>query len=153
MKKITYIAMIAALYAGLTICLAPISFGLVQCRIAEAMTVLPLFSPSAIPGLFIGCFLANLYTGNILDIIAGSIATLIAACCTYIFRKNKWIAVLFPVIVNAVIVGGYLGLFIDASQPVWLYMLTVGAGQAVACYGLGIPLHSILKKIEKKIIP
>ena len=150
MKRLTYSAVIAAVYAVLTIFLAPISFGFLQCRVSEALTVLPVMSSAAVPGLFIGCLISNIYMGNMIDIIFGSIATLAAAICTRLTRKNKWVAMIFPVIFNAVIVGGYLGLFIDTSksQPVWLYMLSVGAGQAVACYGLGIPLLNILKKLK-----
>ncbi len=148
MKKLTYAAVIAAIYAALTLFLTPISFGFIQCRVSEALTILPVMSPVAVPGLFIGCLVANIYTGSIIDIIFGSLTTLLAAWCTYLTRKNRWVAMIFPVVFNAIVVGGYLALFVDKSQPVWLYMLSVGAGQAVACYGLGIPLHNLLKKFN-----
>ena len=92
--------MIAALYAALTIALAPISFGPVQFRVAEALTLLPFFMPEAIPGLFIGCLLAN-FTGGfgIIDIVFGSAATLLAAWLTY-EMPNMWLAAIPPVIVN-----------------------------------------------------
>ncbi len=154
LRKITYGAVIAAVYAALTLVLAPISMGAVQCRISEALTVMPLFTPVAIPGLFIGCLLANIFIGgSVYDIVFGSLTTLLAAFLTRRFQKNKWIAMIFPVVLNAVVVGGYIGLFLDNSMAVWLCMLTVGAGQAVACYGLGLPLLKILTKLfEKKTL-
>ncbi len=153
LRSITYSAIIAAVYAALTLVLAPVSMGAVQCRISEALTILPLFTPVAIPGLFIGCLIANLFLGSVYDIIFGSLTTLLAAFLTYRFRKNRYIALLFPVVLNAVVVGGYIGLFLDNSMAVWLCMLTVGLGQAVACFGLGLPLHTLLRKlkIEEKI--
>ncbi len=150
LKKITFGAVLAAVYAVLTLVLAPVSMGAVQCRISEALTALPLITPVAIPGLFVGCLIANIFLGSIYDMVFGSLATLLAAFLTYRFRKNKWLALFFPVIINAVIVGGYIGLFLSPGMPVWLCMVTVGLGQAVACYGLGMPLYNILKKILKK---
>ncbi len=147
-RKLTYGAALAAVYAVLTLVLAPISMGAVQCRVSEALMVFPLFSPVCIPGLFIGCLLANIFIGgSVYDIVFGSLTTLLAAFLTYRFRRNKWIALLFPVVLNAVIVGGYIGLFLDNSMAVWLCMVTVGLGQAVACYGLGFPLYKILEKL------
>ena len=146
LRKLTYGAVIAAVYAVLTLVLAPISMGAVQCRISEALTVLPMLTGVAVPGLFVGCLLANIFLGSFYDIVFGSLATLLAAVLTRRFRKNKWIAMIFPVIINAVIVGGYIALFLDNSLAVWVSMLFVGLGQAVACYGLGIPLYMFLKK-------
>lgn len=146
LRKITYGAVIGAVYAVLTLVLAPISMGAVQCRISEALTVLPLLTGVAVPGLFVGCLVANLFLGSIYDIIFGSLATLVAAALTRFTRKNKWLAMAFPVLINAVVVGGYIGLFLDNSTAVWVCMLTVGIGQMIACYGLGIPLYMFLKK-------
>ena len=85
-------AIIAAMYAALTILFAPISYGAVQVRISEAFTILPLFTPAAIPGLFIGCLLANILGGAIVwDIIFGSLATLIGAALGYLLRFNRWL--------------------------------------------------------------
>lgn len=151
LRKLTYGAVIAAVYAALTLVLAPISMGAVQCRISEALTVLPLFTPVAIPGLFIGCLLANIFIGgSVYDIVFGSLTTLLAAYLTRRYRHNKWLAMAFPVVLNAVVVGGYIGLFLDNSMAVWLCMVTVGLGQAIACYGLGLPLYNILKKLFGK---
>ena len=147
LQKIAYGAVIAAVYAALTLVLAPISMGAVQCRVAEALTVLPMLTPVAVPGLFIGCLLANIFIGgSIYDIVFGSLTTLFAAFLTRRFRKNKWVAMLFPVLLNGIVVGGYIGLFLDRSMAVWLCMLAVAAGQAVACYALGLPLYKLLQK-------
>ena len=90
--RITQGAVITALYVVLTMVFAPISFGPVQVRIAEALCILPMFTPAAIPGLFIGCLIANLIGGGIiLDVIFGSIATLIGAVLGYMLRKNRWL--------------------------------------------------------------
>ncbi|MBE7025868.1 MAG: QueT transporter family protein [Ruminococcaceae bacterium] len=150
LRQLTYGASIAAVYAVLTLVLAPISMGAVQCRISEALTILPLFTPVAIPGLFIGCLLANVFLGSIYDIIFGSLTTLAAAYLTYRFRRNTYIALLFPVILNAVVVGGYIGLFLDNSMAEWLCMVMVGLGQAVACYGIGLPLSRVLENLMKR---
>ncbi|MBE7062721.1 MAG: QueT transporter family protein [Clostridia bacterium] len=150
LRQVTFGAIIAAVYAALTLVLSPISMGAVQCRISEALTILPLFTPVAIPGLFIGCLIANVFLGSVYDIVFGSLTTLLAAFLTWKCRKNKYIAMLFPVVLNAVIVGGYIGLFLDNSMAVWLCMAMVGLGQAVACYGLGLPLYKILKKLFRK---
>lgn len=149
LKQLTFGALIGAVYAVLTLVLAPISVSAIQCRISEALTVLPLLTPWAIPGLFVGCLVANIFVGSIYDMVFGSLATLLAALLTYRFRKNKWIAMSFPVLINAVVVGGYIGLFLSPGMPIWLCMVTVGLGQAVACYGLGLPLYNLVKKILK----
>ncbi len=150
LRQITFGAIIAAVYAVLTLVLSPISMGAVQCRISEALTILPLFTPVAVPGLFVGCLIANVFLGSVYDIIFGSLTTLVAAFLTWRCRKNKYVAILFPVLLNAVVVGGYIGLFLDNSMAVWLCMLTVGLGQAVACYGLGLPLYKILGELFRK---
>jgi len=142
-KKITYASIIAAIYIAATFLLTSISYGPFQCRISEALTVLPVLTPVAIPGLFVGCFIANLIAGNIIDIIFGSLTTLVAAILTYKTRKNIWVAMIFPVILNAIVVGGYLGY---GTKSIWFVMLSVGVGQIVACYVIGIPLYMILKK-------
>lgn len=148
LRTLTFGASIAAVYAVLTLVLAPVSMGAVQCRISEALTVLPLFTPVAIPGLFIGCLIANIFLGSVYDVIFGSLTTLLAAFLTYRFRRNKLIAMLFPVVLNGVVVGGYIGLFLDRSMAVWVCMLMVAIGQAVACYGLGLPLCTLLEKLK-----
>lgn len=139
-------AVIAALYAALTLLLAPISYGAIQCRISEAMTVLPILIPQAIPGLFVGCLVANLYTGMLTDILFGSLATLIAAVGTSLLRKKPLLAAACPVIANAVIVG--LMLSVTNGLPVALTMLEVAAGE-IAAVALGYAvLLPVLRRLD-----
>lgn len=143
-KTITKGAMIAALYAAATLILAPLSFGPMQLRVSEALTLLPFFMPSATYGLFVGCMLANFVGGfGIWDTFFGSIATLIAAKITE-RMPNIWLAAAPPVIVNAVIIGLMLHLLTDV--PLSATMLYIMLGQAAACYCIGIPLMSFLEK-------
>ena len=102
----TRAAMIAAIYVVLCVVFQPISYGAIQTRIAEALTILPFFTPAAIPGLFIGCLIANLLGGGILvDVICGSAATLIGAVGTYMLRnKSRYLAPLPPIAANVLIV-------------------------------------------------
>ena len=148
-QYITQAALIAAVYAALTLALAPISYMNIQLRVAEAMTVLPAIFPSAIPGLFVGCILANTLGpgAGVLDIIFGSLATLLAAWLSYKLRKHTYLVPLPPVIVNAVIIGAVLSY--AYNLPLALTMLQVGAGQLLACYGIGLPLLFLVKKIKK----
>ena len=99
-------AMIAAIYVVLCIAFAPISYGAIQVRIAEALTILPYFTPAAIPGLFIGCLIANLIGGSVLiDVIGGSIATLLGATATWLLRKkSRYLAPIPPILANTLIV-------------------------------------------------
>lgn len=153
--------MIAGLYAALTLAIAPIAFSAVQFRVSEALTVLPAFTATAIPGLSLGCALANLagfFLGmnplGLIDAVVGTLATLIA---TLLSRqagkmKGKWMRRLLvplpPVLVNAVIVGLELTfVFGPASVPGFAaYAVSVLIGEAVICYGLGIPLMLILER-------
>ncbi len=141
--------LIAALYVALTLLFAPISFAQIQFRISEALTLLPVLSLSSVPGLFIGCLTANLITGQPWqDVIFGSLATLIAAILTRKLRKNIWLAALMPVVVNAVVIS--LMLHLVYGLPLYISFLTVGAGQALVCYLLGVPMVKVLenRKIE-----
>ena len=141
---------IAALYFVLTIVNASFSYGMIQVRISEALCVLPFFTPAAVPGLFIGCFFANLVgsTLGIFDVVFGSLATLVAAAIT-LFIKNKWLLPLPSVVVNAFAVGALL--YFLADLPFWESALYVGAGQAVACFGLGLPLFFLLNKHKDRL--
>jgi len=137
-------AMIGAIYVVLTLIFAPISYGMVQVRISEMLMVLPYFTGAAVPGLFVGCMIANIFGGHgMLDIVFGSLATLIAA---HLVTKidNKYLVPLPPVIVNAVIVGMVLSIVLE--MPFYLTAIWVGIGQVVACYGLGLPLLLFLEK-------
>ena len=123
-------AVIAALYAAMTLLLAPISYGPIQLRLSEAMTLLPILLPQAVPGLFVGCLIANLYTGMLTDIIFGSLATLLAAVGTCFLRKKPALAAACPVAANGVIVG--LVLALSFNLPVALTMLEVAIGEVGA---------------------
>lgn len=138
-------AVIAALYAAMTLLLAPISYGPIQLRLSEAMTLLPILLPQAVPGLFVGCLIANLYTGMLTDIIFGSLATLLAAIGTYLLRKKPVLAAACPVAANAVIVG--LVLSLSFNLPVALTMLEVGIGELGAVL-LGMLILSGIKRAK-----
>lgn len=158
--KLAVSAVIAAVYAVLTIVLAPISYGPVQFRVSEALTVLPFLMPFTTWGLFVGCVLANLYTGSILDIIFGSLATLGAALCTAYFGKkgntvkNRLLGCLMPVVFNAFIVGAVLTWgyrFQEFESPLASYgfnALTVGLGEAGVLYLIGYTLLCQLPKLK-----
>ena len=145
---ITHGAAIAALYVVLTLVFAPISFGPVQLRIAEALCILPMFTPAAIPGLFIGCLIANLLGGGIvLDVVFGSLATLIGAVLGYMLRSNRWLVPLPAVIANALIVPFVLKFgygVVDVAIPV--LMLQIAAGEILGCCVLGELFASALMK-------
>ena len=138
-------AVIAALYAAMTLLLAPISYGPIQLRLSEAMTLLPILLPQAVPGLFVGCLIANLYTGMLTDIVFGSLATLLAAIGTYLLRKKPVLAAACPVAANAVIVG--LVLSLSFNLPVALTMLEVGIGELGAVL-LGMLILSGIKRAK-----
>jgi len=138
-------AVIAALYAAMTLLLAPISYGPIQLRLSEAMTLLPMLLPQAIPGLFVGCLIANLYTGMLTDIIFGSLATLLAAVGTYLLRRNPFLAASCPVISNGVIVG--LVLALSANLPLALTMVQVAIGEIGAVI-VGFIILSAMKRAK-----
>ena len=150
-RQMATAGIIAGIYAGLTLVLPIPQYHGVQLRVAEAMTLLPFLFPEAIPGLAVGCFLANLLGSPfILDWIFGTLATLLAALWT---RKmpNKWLAALPPILCNAVIVGAVIAYSsIADGGAFWpafaLNALTVGLGELIACYALGIPLVNWISK-------
>ncbi len=152
-KNITFLtqaAMIAAIYVVLTYVFAPFSFGEIQIRIAEALTILPVFTPAAVPGLFIGCLIGNILGGAILpDIIFGSLATLIGAFFTYTLReKNFFLAPVPPVTANTIIVPFVLRFGYGAALPIPLMMLTVGIGEILSCGVLGLTVYYALRKYK-----
>lgn len=147
-RELTFAAILAAIYAGLTMFLPVPQYVGVQLRVAEALTVLPFFFPAATPGLFVGCIIANLFSPFVLDVVFGSAATLLA--CIWTGRlKNRWLAPLPPVLCNAVIVGGEIAWAqVGLSPAFWdaftLNAVTVGAGELLACYIFGSVLLSAL---------
>ena len=146
-------AIIAALYAALTLLLAPISYGEVQIRIAEALTVLPILMPEAVPALAIGCLLANVLGGcPIFDIVFGTLATLLAALCTRALRGRVRAALAMPVLFNGLIVGAVVHFCYAPVIPLPLCMLFVAAGEAVSCLLLGPMVLSAVKRIPQKML-
>ena len=147
-KDLTLAAVLAAVYAALTVLLPIPQFGPVQCRLAEALTVLPFFFPAATPGLVVGCFIANLFSPYPLDILCGTLATLLACLLTR-RMPSRWLAPLPPVLCNALIVGAEIAWFetgFTAAFPAAYAFnaLTVGAGELAACYILGSVLINAL---------
>ena len=138
-------AMIAAIYVVLTFVGASVSFGPVQLRFAEALTILPYFTPAAIPGLFIGCLIANTLGGAILpDIVFGSIATLIGAYGSWYVRKHPILVPLPPIIANTLIVPFVLKYGYGEPLSIPFMMLTVGAGEVLGCGILGYIVLKLL---------
>lgn len=143
-KRLTRGAMIAGLYIVITYILAPVSFGPLQFRAAEALTVLPIIYPEAIPALFIGVFISNIIGGlGLVDIIGGSLVTLIAAYFTYRFRDSI-LAYLSPVILNGFLISIYLKFLFGI--PYWLTVIQISASEALVVFLLGYPLIYYLKK-------
>ncbi|GBF10239.1 QueT transporter family protein [Tepidibacillus infernus] len=145
-KKMAMISAIAALYAVLTIAIAPLSYGWIQFRVAEALTILPFFTPLAIPGLAIGVLIANIISPlGIIDMVVGTLATLIAAIITSKI-KNKWLVPWPPILINAIFVGLELGIVFSTEISIPLAMLWVGIGELGVLYLLGMPLLFILER-------
>ena len=159
-RAIATAGLIAALYTVLSLVFMPISFGVYQIRIAEALTVLPFLTPAAIPGLYIGCLLANILGGmGWLDILIGPLITLVAAIltsyCGNLHRRKHglrssaksawlWLAPLPPVVLNAFGVSAYLAPLIGVGY--WFSVQLVGIGQIMACFGIGLPLLLLLAR-------
>ncbi len=146
-------ALIAAIYTALTLLLAPISFREVNIRVSEALTLLPVLLPEAVPALFVGCFLANLLGGGMLpDIVLGSLATLLAAICTRRFRDHIALAASMPVLFNGVIVGAVVHFCYSPMVPLAVCMLLVATGEALSCYVLGPILLRALRHLPYALI-
>lgn len=142
-------AIIAAIYAVLTIALMPLSYGVMQVRVSEALTILPFFTPAAIPGLFIGCLISNIIGPyGLVDIVLGSLASLLAAIGSYALRRYPVLVPLPPVIANALIIGWMLKAVYAVPLPLIACILWVGLGELIACYGIGYPLLRILRKYK-----
>jgi len=156
-KQTTYwihAAMIAAIYIVLTLIFRPISYGMMQVRVSEALTVLPFLTPAAIPGLAIGCLIANIIGPyGLVDIVVGTTATTLAAILSSRMKRRFWVPMPL-VVINALFIGGmlyYLFLGSPDQAPLWSIILWVGAGQVAACYGLGYPLLILLEKYRHRI--
>ena len=149
-SKVLFIAQAAmiAIYVVLTLIGASFSYGEVQVRISEALTILPAFTPAAIPGVFLGCLISNILGGCILpDIIFGSLATLVGAVFTWMLRnKSKYLAPLPPIIANVLVVPFVLKYGYMVPLPIPFMMLTVGIGEVISCGVLGLILYTALNR-------
>lgn len=147
--RLTVGAAIAAMYVVLTFvsALAGLSSGVIQLRLSEALTVLPIFSRAAVPGLCVGCFVANLLTGGAMwDVILGSLATLLGALGTRAFRKYKWSAPIFPIMSNAIIIPFVLQYVYQFEGAYFYFMFTVAVGEILSCGVLGILLIKLFER-------
>mgnify|MGYP002508340264 CR=1 FL=1 len=155
-RRLTHAAIIAALYAVLThlqnlILPGSASWG-IQCRISEALCVLAFFTPAAIPGLTIGCLLANLLCGNIIwDVVFGTLATLLGAIGTRLLRKRPLLVLLPPILSNTIIVPFVLAYAYCLPGSVPFFMLTVGIGEVLSCGLLGSLLYNTLDKHKNQL--
>ncbi len=159
-ERINYIitgALIAALYVDLTFLsnIFNLAFGPVQFRVSEVLTILPVFTSAAIPGVAVGCFIANIASFNPLDMIFGTSATVIAALLTYFFRNIKFrgiplLSMFPPVIINALVIGLEIAIFfLPEGNLLWGFVISalqVGLGELVVCVGLGIPFYLVIEK-------
>lgn len=154
-KFITQGAVIAAMYTVLTAVSASVGLasGAVQIRLSEALTALPYFTPSAIPGLFVGCIVSNLVTGSaVWDIVFGSLATLIGAVITYLLRrKSKWLAPLGPIAANTLIIPFVLSAVYQVKETMAFLFVSIGAGEIISCGVFGIMLINVLSKYSKDL--
>ena len=154
-KKLVFIcqaAVIAALYVVLTYVFSAFASGVIQVRVSETLTILPAFTPAAIPGLVIGCLLSNTLTGCVLlDIIFRSVATLIGALGSYALRRHTWLVPIPPIVSNMIIVPFVLRYAYGATDAFPFMIATVGAGEIISCYLLGMLLYGVLKKMNHSL--
>lgn len=155
---LTQAAMIAALYVVLTFLANAfgLASGAIQLRLSEMLTILPFFTPAAVPGLYIGCLLSNLLTGAcLLDVLAGSLATLIGAALARLLRRHKWLVPLPNILANTIIVPliltspyGY-----GLTDALWYLTVTVGVGEILSGGVLGMLLLTVLQRYRKYLFP
>lgn len=149
---LAYGAVIAAIYTALTVPFAPISFGPVQFRISEALCILPFFTPAAVPGVSIGCLLSNLLSGAApLDVVFGSLATLIGALGSYGLRRNRNLVCIPPILSNVIIIPWVLRFAYGSADLIPFAMVTVGIGEILAIGVLGNMLLRVLERYKNTI--
>ena len=151
---IAYAAIIAALYVVLTLLANALGLAnyAIQIRFSEALTILPYFTPAAIPGLFVGCILSNILTGCMpLDILFGSLATLLGAIFTYKIRKWKYLTPLPPIIFNMLLVPPVLAFVYKFEGTLYYFAITVGIGEIISCGVLGLMLLHLLEKYKNRL--
>ncbi len=143
-QRLARAGLIAAIYVVLVFVLRPFSFGPIQLRVAEALTVLPILFPEAVGGLYVGVLAANILGGlGPWDIFGGSAVTLLAAYVTLRYR-NSWLAYASPIVFNAFLISLYLHFIFEL--PYWTLVLSIGISQTVIVLGLGVPLVRLLRK-------
>ncbi|MBQ9781823.1 MAG: QueT transporter family protein [Clostridia bacterium] len=154
-KKLATCGIISAIYVALTLVLMPLSFGAIQVRISEALTILPLIFPEAIVGLTVGCLISNLFGFGVFDVIFGTIATFLSALLTYYAGKKIKNNVLkfivggfFPVIINAIIIPFIFIITGSTDQVYIINFLTIFAGQFLSVYVVGVNVYLAIKKIK-----
>ena len=160
-KRLIYVCyggLIAALYTVLTVAVGAFGLanGAIQLRLSEALCVLPFFTPAAIPGLTVGCLISNLLTGCIWqDVVFGTVATLIGAVGAYLLRRTRaeWAIPLPTVLSNVLIVPPVLAYGYGAEEGIPFLMLTVGVGEVLSAYVLGMILFASLKRYQSKLFP
>ena len=146
-------ALVAALYVVLTYLarLFGLDSGVIQLRFSEALCILPIFLPAAIPGLYVGCLISNILVGAIwMDILIGPIATLIGALGTYALRRYVWLAPLPPILANTLLIPPVLAFGYHAEQSIPFLMLTVGIGEILSVYVCGMLLYFAIRKRNMK---
>lgn len=149
---ITEASAIAALYTVITIAIGPLGSAAIQCRIPEAMCILAIFTPAAIPGLTIGCLISNIATGCLWqDILFGTLATLIGAIGARLLRRIWWLTPLPTVVANTLIIPFVLAYAYHVEDGIPFLMLTVGIGEVISAYVLGIALYFALRKSARYI--
>ena len=149
---ITEASAIAALYTVITIAIGPLGSAAIQCRIPEAMCILAIFTPAAIPGLTIGCLISNIATGCLWqDILFGTLATLIGAIGARLLRRIWWLTPLPTVVANTLIIPFVLAYAYHVEDGIPFLMLTVGIGEVISAYVLGIALYFALRKNARYI--
>jgi len=163
-RRICFIGVVGALYSVTTIILSPFGFGAIQVRISEALTLLALLNPEAIIAVSVGCAISNfvgaLMGVNIIgfmDVLFGTLATLMAAILTYKFRHKRYknlplLSALWPVVINGIVIGAELAWVLATPETFWatyaLIAFEIMIGEAIACYLIGIPLVMRLEKLD-----
>lgn len=144
--KITRCALVAAIYAALSLVLAPISYGEIQFRVAEVLSLLPFFGFEYVISVTLGCFIANLLGSGygVIDIVFGTLSTFLAGILSYLLRGNKYLVPLPPVLINSVIVGAVISY--SGGVPYLMSAFYVAVGQSVVCYILGLPFITFCSK-------
>ena len=156
-KSLARSGIIASIYVALTLALYPISFGAIQLRVSESLTLLPILFPESILGLTVGCMISNFFGNGLLDVVFGTFATFLSALLTYACTKNlkkDWAKILvggiFPIILNAIIIPFTI---LSITEQPTMYFITsfqIFIGQFLSVYVVGAPLYYILSKIKKR---